>query len=142
MNKGKKIIIAIVIFIVLIGGFIAISEKRRTDEIRKSEVVYEKSLVEMVEASMNLYYASHNSYPYSTEVMLRDLENDAKTGLVQKDISRKDLLDSIDTTKRAIKELKDFHLGLRGDEEAYQITYTDFEGNKKVVEGNYNKEFH
>lgn len=137
MNKGKKIIFAVVLLIVLVGGFIILSVKQRSDRIKKLEIAY----VEMVKASVNLYRVAYGTYPYDAEVLIRDLEVYAKTERVQPDL-KEGMSDSIKSTKKAVNELKDFDFSLRGDGEAYQITYTDFEGNKKVIEGNYNKEFH
>jgi hypothetical protein len=137
MSKIKKITIAVILIIVLIGGFLIALEKHRSEETIKSETVFEGKMVEMVRASINLYRALHNSYPYSMKVMLADLGDDVKAGRIKSDVS-----ESVDTTQKAIAELKDFNFSLRGDGEAYQITYTDSEGNKKVIEENYNKEFH
>ncbi|MEI6533370.1 MAG: hypothetical protein WCO06_06025 [Candidatus Roizmanbacteria bacterium] len=137
MKSSKKVILGISILFVFITCFFAINEIGRYKKIHDTKLDIEIAHVNMVKASLNLYYAVHGSYPYNVEIMLRDLEKDVTEGRVQTEIS-----EGIDTTKKAIKELKDFDFRLRGDGQVYQISYTDFEENKKIVEGNYNKEFH
>lgn len=91
------------------------------------QTTLEEARANLIKASLNVYYTSIGSYPFSTEEFLNYLESRDDEGLL---------------TKEALQQLKDLKYSRRGDRQAYKITYTSVNGNEFSFEGNYKEDYH
>jgi hypothetical protein len=110
-------IIAIILIVTSLGG----SKQASTSTAGKLET----ATVKAIQANINLNYVKEGEYAYSYENLIQESEPKDQTLLREyRDI------------------LKDFDYSVRGDGKAYQITYTNVDSEKIVLEGDYEKEFH
>jgi len=119
-------IIAIAVCIILIGIatlFVA-NQPEKTDAVESANTKYETALIESIKASLNVYYVDMGEYPYSYDALVEHIDEG------------KDIL--ID----AKEEIPDLEYTHRGDYQAYKITYTNQDGDKVTVDGNYQDDYH
>ena len=121
-----RILVVLVVLGVFIGivGLTTMNQPVKRDSVTQATMNLEKAQIESVKASLNVYYADKGEYPFSYE----ELIDYTQTG--------KDIL------IKAEKDIRDFKYTHRGDYQAYKITYTDIDGNKKTVQGNYQDDYH
>lgn len=121
----KKIFFGIIIVLVIIVGFFVIDDWKVK---RDHEQRVEKSTVDFLKPSIDLYYIDKGKYP----LRISDMQDVMET-------TRKGLYTELE---QAINKLKDFKYEVRGDSKAYRITYTNNKGESISVEGSYTSEFH
>jgi hypothetical protein len=117
---------------VSVAGYLIYDEAKTQSEWKNGIEVatknYEITQENVVKSSLDLYYVKKGEYPRRNDKLVEELKK--IDGL------------KIDELEKAINTLKDFKYQLRGDEEAYQFSYTDSSGQKHTVEGEYKKNFH
>lgn len=134
--KSKHLIIGVTLaLILLIGGMYAYFEFDRIDHIKKATTAYELSGAKVVKADLDLYYALYGKYPTDRNDFVEKLSN-------SEFIKKKDKPFDAAFLQKIMNDLKDFSYTVRGDEQAYKFSYTDQYGEKKVIEANYQKDFH
>ena len=132
-KKSKIIAVAVGLLIValIIGLFIS---QRNTESTKDMEVFTnaETSGIEWLEAELDLYYLENGQYPvdYSIleEYIVEADDTDSAT-------ENKELLTSVEDS------LDNLEYKVRGDGEAYQLTYTSDTGEMVTKEGNYREDF-
>lgn len=129
----KFIFLAVIIIgIVLVGGLTFVDYQHQED-IKTAKVNYEVASIDLIESSINVYYAYNGKYPYNLQALVRGIkEIDSKNSQAKK---LGELLE------KSIKDHPNFKYSVRGDEKAYKITYTDSKGEKQAVEANYEADF-
>jgi hypothetical protein len=126
----SKIFITITITILLTIGYFVIDSyvvnKKHKENLKQATTSYEQASIEFLRSSLNLYYLKYNRYPLVIDDLAKYLE----------EVNRQtDLLTQIPT------KLKDFEYKTRGDDQAAQVSYTDYVGVQKTVEFNYKNDF-
>lgn len=136
MKRRFWIIGSLIVFVILIGGLYAYFEFDRIDHIKKATTAYEISAVNVLKADLDLYYALYGNYPTDKDKFLEKLSKD--------EYIKKREGKPFDTNflQKIMNSLKGFLYTVRGDEQAYKFSYIDQYGEKKVIEGNYQKDFH
>lgn len=132
MTKKLKIVLSVAVVVLALVSYMVYDEVKTQAEW-KSEVGvatknYETAQENVVKSSLDLYYVKKGEYPRSKDKLVEELKK--IEGI------------KVDELEKAIITLKDFNYQLRGDEEAYQFSYTDYIGQKHTVEGEYKKNFH
>jgi hypothetical protein len=124
LDKYRTLII-VAVCVVLIGGFALVASlqppKKTALEIAQTNL--EISTINAVKANLNVYYVDKREYPFDYDELI-DYTDSGKDILI-----------------KAKDELKDFKYTHRGDYQAYKITYTNADGKKIVVEGNYQEDY-
>lgn len=148
-NHWGKIVIGIITMVIIIGGYILFSpiiesgkkvkEAHRNVEVAKKEEAKSKqelieATINMIQTGLDLYYVDYGNYPHKISDIRDDMEK-AVEGSFQK------VDDSINNTN-SNSYLKNFKYEVRGDLHVYKLTYTDWNGQTKSVEGNYQADFH
>ena len=135
-NKFKELLDKYRIVIVL-GGFVlllgtlgivnALQHPAESSQhpISKTEANLENSSVELIKASLNVYYVDQREYPFDYDTLLESTTGEDRESL-----------------EYATSSLKDFKYQRRGDYQAYKLNYTSLTGEKKSVEGNYRNDYH
>jgi hypothetical protein len=136
MRRRFWIIGSIIAFVILMGGLYANFEFDRIDHIKKATTAYELSAVKVLKADLNLYYALYGNYPTDKDKFLEKL---SENEFIKKNEGKPFDTNSL---QKVMNSLKDFSYTVRGDEQAYKFSYIDQYGEKKVIEGNYQKDFH
>ena len=128
--KSKKVWIILMIIIGIISYFVAddyIVKQKREKNLEIATLNYEQSLVNVMKASLNLYYVNVGSYPINIDSLK---EHFTKIG------------QSIENISEAETKLNNFEYEFRGDKQAVQIKYINYNGEEKVVEFSYKDDFH
>lgn len=128
--KSKKVWILLVIVLVIIGYFVIddyMVKQKREKNLEIATLNYEQSLVNVMKASLNLYYVNVGSYPINIDSLK---EHFTKIG------------QSIGNISKAETKLNNFEYEFRGDKQAAQIKYINYDGEEKVVEFSYKDDFH
>lgn len=136
MTKKRIAIGIVVVIFLLFGGLYAYSEFERTENIKKTTTAYENSGEDLIKNELDLYYIIYNKYPNSIEKLMEGLSDERNYKLLKRERYDRTLL------KNVIKDLEGFTYSVRGDDQAYKFTYKHKYGEQKVVEGNYQKDFH
>jgi len=131
-NYQKFIIIIGIIIVLLVGGLVFF-EFQRQEEIKQAKVNYETASINLIKASINVYYAFDGKYPYNMQTLIERLKE-----LGIKDNRASKLAEQLD---KSIKDLPNLKYSVRGDEKAYKITYTNSKGEEKTIEANYEADF-
>lgn len=113
------VIAAIILIVVIVTSTGA--GKPRVDSL---EGKVETTTVAAIQATANVYYVKNGYYPVSYNEMI---ESDPQYA---------------DDLKDYLTKLKDFEYTRRGDRQAYQITYTNIAGERIIVDGDYENEYH
>ena len=100
-----------------------ILQRKRHDAV----INLENTVINSAKASLNLFYVRHNEYPLNWEKLVSDFKEENNST---------EIIDSIDT------RLKNFEYKVRGDNQAAQIKYINYDGEEKVVEFSYKDDFH
>ena len=122
--SGKQIgivggIIAAIILVILIIANIQEPPSRVDTPTGKLET----STAAVIQSTLNVYYVDKGYYPSSYESLIEyKPENEAKLNEYK-------------------EELRDFKYSRRGDEQAYQITYTNIDDKKITLSGNYKEDY-
>lgn len=130
----KKIILGIAIILLILGGisysdYTSKKEVRRTEQnLKTANQELEKSSVGLLTASLKFYYAIKGDYPSVISDMKEVLETNKES--------------SYATLEKAISKVNNIQYRVRGDRQAYKITYTNQRGENITVEGNYRSDFH
>lgn len=135
----KKILISIGIIIAVIIGIGVYSDMQNKQDVKVAEINYEKASANVIESAVEMHYVYEGKYPRS----LKDLTDTLKVDINQ--MKERNLAPSeqfLPTLEKSIKDLKSLEYKVRGDDQAYQFTYTDFDGKTQTITGNYNKDFH
>lgn len=136
LMKRNGFIIGLLSICAVIGGLYAYFEFDRVNEIKKVTRAYEVSAANSIKASIDLYYVVYGKYPYSKNQLLERLSTynlDKKFGAKQFDVA---------ALRKTMNSLRDFSYRARGDQQAYKFSYTDQNGEKKEIEGNYQEDYH
>ncbi len=92
-----------------------------------------KARAEYLKSVLNLYYVVEGNYPIDINFMVQTIKDSSKDFPT---IKKSELKDIKDTAK-----LPHFKYQVRGDEQAYKFSYTNVEGKKVEVKGNYQKDY-
>jgi maltose-binding protein MalE len=114
-------VLVAVIIIVLVATNVSKSKLAETSPQGKLET----STVEAIKATVNVNYVKEGKYAYSYENLIEESEPEYQNKL-----------------KEWRDELKDFDYSVRGDGKGYKITYTNIDGDRITVAGNYSEEYH
>lgn len=114
-------VLAVIIIVVLIASMAPRPKQADTSTRGKLEI----ATAAAIKSTVNLNYVKEGVYAYSYDNLIEESEPEDQTRLKEyRDI------------------LKDFEYSVRGDGRAYQITYTNVDGDKITVDGNYSEEYH
>ncbi len=128
MKRKHWIIIIVIILVLLVGGVFVFSEVQQANGIRKAVEASDVSTRDFVKSTFDYYYVLHGKYPEDIKELMEGLpQNDQKY---------------IANTQKLFKGLKNFTYNVRGDEQAYKVMYTNYYGERKEIQGNYQKDFH
>lgn len=133
VNNYQKFIIIIGIIIVLFVGALALVDFQKQEEIKQAKVNYEAASINLIKASINVYYAFDGKYPYNMQTLIKRLKE-----LGVKDSRASKLAEQME---KSIKDLSSLKYSVRGDGKAYKITYTNSGGEEKTIEGNYETDY-
>ena len=134
MTKLKKIsVVGLVTGLAVLGYFFI--DDLQTKEASRQRVIeakdeLSKSGINAVKAHLNLYYVVNNEYPRKIDDLKEFVYNNPDTRV------------NSEKLQTIITSINNFSYEVRGDREAYKITYSDEAGNIIETEGNYNNEFH
>lgn len=136
--KSKKVWIVLIIVLVIVGYFIIddyqvkkkrkIIEDKNLTELGEAKLDLEEKYVKLVEASLNVYYTKYGRYPLSWEELVNELDKNNK--------------ESADYMKNVNEKLNKFEYKVRGDQQAVQIKYTDYNGNEQTLDFSYISDYH
>lgn len=128
---NKKIVLGITIILLIIGGvsysdYMSKKEIRRTEQnLKIANQNLEDSKIGSIKAWLKLYYVTKGEYPSVISEM--------------KEIEQKEA--SYSTLEERVNSITNFKYEVRGDRQAYKITYTNQKGENIVVEGNYKSDY-
>lgn len=115
----------IAVVVVAIVGLIVISMTSISAKKDAPLAKQEKAYADLVEAELNSYYVDEGVYPSSQEELASRFDKDSK-----------------DLSFTAVtEELEDFTYTVRGDKDAYQVSYTDNDGRIQTLSGNYKEDY-
>ena len=125
------VVIGLVVAVVL--GFASFmphsnSSKIGGDGVAETRNKLETASVNVLKAELDIYYVEYGRYPGT----LSSLDEYVKD-------SRKDSISSYEDSKNSLKDLL---YVVRGDSQAYKITYTSVSGQSIEVDGNYQQDYH
>ncbi len=117
----------LILIVAVVGGISVLQQPEGSSHRPVSEVEadLETSSVELIKASLDVYYVHEGEYPFDFDTLLKSTDGEDRQSLEQ-----------------ASSNLKDFEYQRRGDYQAYKLNYTSLSGEKKSVEGNYQNDFH
>lgn len=99
-------------------------------------MAFEASGVKVIQSGIDVYYASEGKYPLKLD------EVDNVVTEFRKKLGKDDVRLRGETILEIVERLKDLNYEVRGDEQAYKLTYIDVNGKKIIVEGNYQSDYH
>lgn len=112
------IIAAVILVIIIIAA-----NQEPPSQVNTATGRVETSTAAVIQSTLNVYYVDRGYYPSSYEALMEyKPENAAKL-------------------KEYKDELKEFEYSRRGDEQAYQITYTNVDGKTITLTGNYKEDY-
>jgi len=122
--SGKQIgIIGAIITAIILVVLIITNTQAPPSRVDTPVGKLETSTAAVIQSTLNVYYVDKGYYPISYESLIEyKPENETKLNEYK-------------------NELKDFEYSRRGDEQAYQITYTNIDDKKITLTGNYKEDY-
>lgn len=122
-NKAGIILAAVMVVVLGAGILFTVNSSNKAETAEQTQVEQlAQTRIEFIQASLDVVYAQQRSYPLTTETLLEYTKEGTRENL-----------------KTAIESLENYDYKLRGDAQAYEISYT-VGGEKKTVKGEYSKE--
>ena len=119
-------VIALLILVIVIVTIPKPGAPVKLDAIGEASLKYEKSTIELLKARLNLYYVYESEFPRSLETLMAYDKFTAE--------DKEQLQEGLD-------RIKDLDYKVRGDEQAYRITYTDTAKQTVTYDGNYQEDY-
>jgi len=129
----KFIILGIIVVVILLISGLYWVDYQHQEEVKTAKVNYEVASANLIKSGIDVYHAYEGKYPYSLKELVEKIR---EIDLKQKKEDRMG-----DSLEKAIKGIPALKYSLRGDKEAYRLTYTNSKGEEKALEANYGKDF-
>lgn len=117
------VIVAIILVIVIIS-LPKPTQPAQLDAAGQATQRLEKADADVIEAALKVYYIKQGQYPSTIDQLIDSEDTDSQQSL-----------------REGVDRLADFDYSVRGDKQAYKITYKSVDKQTVSLEGNYKEDY-